>query len=318
MRLAHEVPGQHASNANGFSAFQAGPDSMPAEETEARWPGTRYYPARSVPLQSGCTVRGHLRRSAGARLAAAVRALVARLSADDRPQVLSHCLPPVWRRVRSGDSPPLFLDLPTHGKQVAPRFGRQRYRCTARGRTLLDPLTEMDERHATTKRLVAYVQREALRRTFVSVADEVGSLRARSGASSPSTPTPWMRRAHSSHRTGSASTRSTSAGPGEYSRTCSSGPSSMCSAIGTGRVWSRSCRAWLTKNGWNSWPWMWRPYEEAVNAVLPHATIEHRQVPRAALANAALEAVRKEHRSRLTRAQRRRLHDRLLLKRRTT
>ena len=36
--------------------------------------------------------------------------------------------------VRSGDSgtqQPLFLDLPIHGKQVALRVLRQRYRCTA-------------------------------------------------------------------------------------------------------------------------------------------------------------------------------------------
>lgn len=32
----------------------------------------------------------------------------------------------------------------------------------------------MDERHATSKRLVSYAQREGRQRTFVSVADEVG------------------------------------------------------------------------------------------------------------------------------------------------
>ena len=63
---------------------------------------------------------------------------------------------------------------------------------------------------------------------------------------------------------------------------------------------------------------MWRPYKEAVNAVLPHATIVIDKFHVLRLANAALETIRKEHRSRLSRAQRRRLmHDRfLLLKRR--
>jgi transposase len=66
------------------------------------------------------------------------------------------------------------LDLPIHGKEVALRVIRQRYCCRACGRTFLEPSADMDERHATTKRLVRSVQREALRRTFVSVADEVG------------------------------------------------------------------------------------------------------------------------------------------------
>lgn len=63
---------------------------------------------------------------------------------------------------RFGSQQPLFLDLPMHGKQVALRVVRQRYRCAACGHTFLEPLAHMDERrHAMTKRLVAYVQREA-------------------------------------------------------------------------------------------------------------------------------------------------------------
>jgi hypothetical protein len=43
----------------------------------------------------------------------------------------------------------------------------------------LEPLADMDERHATTKRLAGYVQREALRRAFVSVAREYGPTHLR-------------------------------------------------------------------------------------------------------------------------------------------
>jgi transposase len=45
---------------------------------------------------------------------------------------------------RFGTQQPLFLDLPIHGKQVALRVLRQRYRCTAWGRTFLEPLADMD------------------------------------------------------------------------------------------------------------------------------------------------------------------------------
>ena len=72
---------------------------------------------------------------------------------------------------RFGTQHPLFLDLPIHGKQVALRVVRQRYRCRACGRTFLEPLADMDERHATTKRLARFVQRLgvlAMRRAVLS------------------------------------------------------------------------------------------------------------------------------------------------------
>ena len=92
---------------------------------------------------------------------------------------------------RFGKQHPLFVDLPVHGKQVALRVVRQPYRCTACGRTFLEPLPDMDEGHAATKRPVVYVQREALRRTFVSVAEDVGLAESTVRRISASTPRLW-------------------------------------------------------------------------------------------------------------------------------
>ncbi|WP_051005468.1 transposase [Sulfobacillus thermosulfidooxidans] len=59
---------------------------------------------------------------------------------------------------------------------------------------------------------------------------------------------------------------------------------------------------------------MWRPYKEAVQRVLPHATIVIDKVPVLKMANAAMERARKSLRESLTRAQRRGLmHDRFVL-----
>ncbi|GHO55888.1 ISL3 family transposase [Ktedonobacter robiniae] len=68
----------------------------------------------------------------------------------------------------------LFLDLPIRGKRVGITVERRRYRCCACRHTFFEPLSCMDERHFMTHRMVSYIQQEALRRTFVSIADEVG------------------------------------------------------------------------------------------------------------------------------------------------
>lgn len=68
----------------------------------------------------------------------------------------------------------LFMDLPAHGKRVGVTVKRQKYQCKSCGRTFLERLPDMDDRHTMTRRLVEYIQREALRDTFVRVAENVG------------------------------------------------------------------------------------------------------------------------------------------------
>lgn len=75
---------------------------------------------------------------------------------------------------RFGRKEQLYLDLPMHGKRVGVRVERQRYRCGGCGVTHLQPLPDMDDKRQMTRRLVTYIEREALRRTFVSVASETG------------------------------------------------------------------------------------------------------------------------------------------------
>lgn len=65
-------------------------------------------------------------------------------------------------------------DTPHSGKPVLIALTRQRYRCRACGGTFLQPVEDIDEHRLATRRLVQYVERQVLRRTFVSVASEVG------------------------------------------------------------------------------------------------------------------------------------------------
>jgi transposase len=75
---------------------------------------------------------------------------------------------------RHETKPQLFMDLPIRGKRVGITVQRCRYRCCACRRTFFEPLPAMNENHFMTNRLITYIQQEALRRTFVSIADEIG------------------------------------------------------------------------------------------------------------------------------------------------
>lgn len=66
------------------------------------------------------------------------------------------------------------MDTPSQGKRVGVILTRSRYRCRACGKTITPPVPEIDDRGTMTRRLVAYIERESLRRTFTSIANEVG------------------------------------------------------------------------------------------------------------------------------------------------
>lgn len=73
-----------------------------------------------------------------------------------------------------GGKEQLFLDLPIQMKRVAILVQRRRFKCKECKRTFLELLPDMDEDHLMTRRLVAYIQEQSLNRTFVDVADLVG------------------------------------------------------------------------------------------------------------------------------------------------
>ncbi len=78
--------------------------------------------------------------------------------------------------VRYGMKPQLYRDLPMHGKRVGIEVFRKRYQCKTCGKTFFENLHGMDEKRFMTKRLVEYIETQSLKRTFVSIADDVGIL----------------------------------------------------------------------------------------------------------------------------------------------
>jgi len=75
---------------------------------------------------------------------------------------------------RHGRTPQFYADTPVQGKRVSLLFHKQRYRCTNCRKTFMEALPQMDEVHLMTRRLRAYIEQEALRRSFISIAGEVG------------------------------------------------------------------------------------------------------------------------------------------------
>jgi transposase-like protein len=75
---------------------------------------------------------------------------------------------------RYGSRLQIYTDKPMNGKRVHLLVSRQRYRCTDCGKTFVGVLPEIDEARLITQRLRAYVEQESLKRSFVSIADDVG------------------------------------------------------------------------------------------------------------------------------------------------
>jgi transposase len=73
-----------------------------------------------------------------------------------------------------GSINPSFIDTPTHGKKVIIATERKRYRCRSCLKTFVEPIDDLDETYAATKRLVAYIKQRVFKDTFSKVAREVG------------------------------------------------------------------------------------------------------------------------------------------------
>lgn len=75
---------------------------------------------------------------------------------------------------RFGSKEQVYLDIPIRGKRVAIQVDRQRYRCHDCGSTFYELMPDMHDKHFATKRLIEHIEQEALRKTFTSIATDVG------------------------------------------------------------------------------------------------------------------------------------------------
>lgn len=68
----------------------------------------------------------------------------------------------------------VYMDMPIRGKRVGLTVNVQRYRCRDCGKTSMQNVGWLDSKRAATLRLVEYIKTESLKRTFTSIADDVG------------------------------------------------------------------------------------------------------------------------------------------------
>lgn len=76
--------------------------------------------------------------------------------------------------IRFGSQTQKFRDLPYHMKPTTLVVERQRLRCKDCGKTQFQMLPHMDAQHMMTERLKKYVRKQAMERTFTSIAEDVG------------------------------------------------------------------------------------------------------------------------------------------------
>jgi transposase len=92
--------------------------------------------------------------------------------ATRHPSTCQHC--GYHEIVGFGRREQLIRDLPMHGKRVGIYVDTRRYRCRQCGKTFYERLPDVDEKRLMTARLVDWVGKQAVKRPFAHLADEVG------------------------------------------------------------------------------------------------------------------------------------------------
>lgn len=93
-------------------------------------------------------------------------------SVIDAPTTCVNCKSTTIRRF--GRREQLLKDLPIHGKRVGIYVDTRRFQCLSCNKTFYEPLPEADNSRNMTKRLANWIGKQAVSRTFLSLADEVG------------------------------------------------------------------------------------------------------------------------------------------------
>ena len=92
--------------------------------------------------------------------------------ARDRPDRCPHCQSD--NLVGFGRREQMVKDLPMHGKRVGLYVETKRFQCRSCDKTFYESLPDVDEKRMMTSRLTAWVGKQAIKRTFASIAEDVG------------------------------------------------------------------------------------------------------------------------------------------------
>ena len=238
--------------------------------------------------------------------------------AVNHPSTCQHC--GHQEIVGFGRREQLIRDLPKHGKHVGIYVDTRRYRCRQCGKTFYERLPDVDVRRLMTARLVDWVGKQAIKQPFAHLADQIGLaentvknvfrdyINALEHAVCFEVPR-WMGideiHIMKNPRCIISNIEHNTVVEVLRDRTKKTVMSYFQSMRGHEKV----CYVAMD---------MWNPYREAVEALMPQATIVIDKFHVLRMANEALETIRKAQRAQLTIKERRGLmHDRLvLLKRR--
>jgi len=212
----------------------------------------------------------------------------------------------------------LVKDMPMHGRRVGLYVSTKRIKCQDCKKTFSERLPEVDHKRAMTKRLLAWVGKQAIKRTFTSVAEEVGVTEGTvriifndyvselERTIKFETPT-WMGidEIHLIKPRGVITNiKNNTAVEILKDR------NKKTIADYLYRLKDRHTVQYVAMD-------MWRPYRDAVSEVIPQASIVVDKFHVVRMANDAMESVRKSMRADLTLKQKRGLmHDRFVLLRR--
>lgn len=88
------------------------------------------------------------------------------------PQICPHCRGD--NLVGFGRNEQLVRDLTIHGKRVGIYVDTRRYRCRACNKTFYERLPDIDDKRMMTSRLLAWIGKQAVKRPFAHIAEEIG------------------------------------------------------------------------------------------------------------------------------------------------
>nr|WP_190322132.1 ISL3 family transposase [Candidatus Enterovibrio escacola] len=88
------------------------------------------------------------------------------------PSFCIHCYTPDL--VGFGKRTEILMDIPMHGKRVGIHLNRKRFKCQSCNKTFYELVSRKDKKRRMTKRLIEYIERESQKRTFLSIADDIG------------------------------------------------------------------------------------------------------------------------------------------------
>jgi len=219
------------------------------------------------------------------------------------------------RLIGHGRNAQVIRDMPTHGKRVAIYLENRRWRCLDCKKTFMEPLPAVNAKREMTERLTRWIGQQSLKRTFASIADDTGldektirnifrdyvnELEAEFRFETPR----WM-------------------GIDEihlikYRGVITNIQNNSIVELLPNRNKETIIKYFARLEGRETIKYvsidMWMPYREAVELMLPNATIIVDKFHVVKMANEAMEKVRKSFRESLTPKQRRGLrHDRFVL-----